>query len=83
MRACIEVDEELMKFKVGVLMLLGFAVVPLALSLSGCASSEGGKEKEIQVSPEVARSPQTNPSQLQAMQQAARATAEMQRKANK
>jgi hypothetical protein len=72
-----------MKPNIAVLVLVGVAASPLILALHGCASSEGGKEKEIQVSPEVAKSPQTDPSQLQTMQQAARATAEMQRKANK
>jgi hypothetical protein len=73
----------IMKPNIAVLVLLGVAASPLILALHGCASSGGGKQKEIQVSPEVARSPQTDPSQLQTMQQAARATAEMQRKANK
>jgi hypothetical protein len=47
----------IMKPNIAVLVLLGVAASPLILALHGCASSGGGKAKEIQVSPEVARSP--------------------------
>lgn len=68
-----------MKFKVAVMPLLSAVAIPAVLLLPGCAASQGGKEKEIQVVPAQTATNQAPGGQTEAMQQAARAMSQAQR----